>query len=132
DRTQAVLAAVRIGIIRLREQHQPRAGRPSLANGADDLFRGNGADAILGLPSSAWRAGGERPRTAGGRNRSAQLNALKTWLMAKLNIKDERGANMVEYVFLLALIALVVIVVVRSLGHTVSSKFSGADSELKN
>jgi len=57
---------------------------------------------------------------------------FRAWLQAKLGIRNERGANMVEYVLLLALIAIVVIVIVRTLGHTVSSKFSSANSGLNN
>jgi Flp pilus assembly pilin Flp len=60
----------------------------------------------------------------------AELSVLKAWLVAKLGIKDERGANLVEYVFLLVFIALVVVLVVRALGGRVSEKFSSASSQL--
>jgi Flp pilus assembly pilin Flp len=59
------------------------------------------------------------------------LSVYKAWLIAKLGIKDERGANLVEYILLLTFIALVVIAVVTALGGKVSQKFSSASSELK-
>jgi pilus assembly protein Flp/PilA len=43
-------------------------------------------------------------------------------------LKDDRGATMVEYALMIALIALVCIVAVTALGTSVSSKFS--DGEL--
>ncbi len=61
------------------------------------------------------------------------LTIFRAWLTAKLNIdRDERGANLVEYVLLLAFIAIVVFVAVKVLGGTVSSKFSGANSALNS
>lgn len=59
-----------------------------------------------------------------------ELSVFKAWLMAKLGIKDERGANLVEYVLILTFIALVVILVVTQLGQKVSSKFSSASASL--
>jgi Flp pilus assembly pilin Flp len=50
--------------------------------------------------------------------------------MAKLNVTDERGANLVEYILILTFIALVVILVVTQLGHKVSEKFSSASDKL--
>jgi Flp pilus assembly pilin Flp len=58
------------------------------------------------------------------------LFVLKSWLQARLNVRDERGANLVEYVLLLTFIALVVIVIVTNLGNKVSEKFSSASSKL--
>jgi Flp pilus assembly pilin Flp len=60
-----------------------------------------------------------------------ELSVFKAWLMAKLGIKDERGANLVEYILLLTFIALVVILVVTNLGSKVSEKFSSASNSLK-
>ena len=45
------------------------------------------------------------------------LFLVKTWLKARLNVDTERGATMVEYVLILALIAILVIGVVAALGH---------------
>jgi pilus assembly protein Flp/PilA len=58
------------------------------------------------------------------------LFILKTWLETKL-IKDERGANLVEYILLVAFIALVVLGAVKLLGTSVNSKFSNANSSLQ-
>jgi Flp pilus assembly pilin Flp len=56
---------------------------------------------------------------------------LKTWLAAKLH-QGEEGANLVEYILLIALIALAVIAAVIVLRSQVSSKFSEAGSALSN
>jgi pilus assembly protein Flp/PilA len=53
---------------------------------------------------------------------------LKAWLLA--HCESERGATMVEYVLILALIAIFVIGVVTALGGKVSQKFSQASSGL--
>ncbi len=58
------------------------------------------------------------------------LFVLKTWLQAKFNTDNERGASMVEYGLLLALIAVIAIVAVKALGTSVSTKFSSVDSSL--
>ena len=58
------------------------------------------------------------------------LFVLKTWIQAKL-AKDERGASMVEYGLLLALIAVIAIVAVRALGSGVSTKFSSVNSSIQ-
>ena len=57
------------------------------------------------------------------------LFLIKTWLKARFT-DTERGATMVEYVLILALIAILVIGVVAALGGSVSSKFSQASSGL--
>jgi len=59
-----------------------------------------------------------------------QYNFLNTWL--KAHTKSERGAAMVEYALLLALIAIVAIAALKVLGETVSGEFSDIDSGLKN
>ena len=56
------------------------------------------------------------------------LFLVKTWLQARFGSDSERGATMVEYVLILALIAILVIGVVAALGNSVSSKFSEASS----
>jgi Flp pilus assembly pilin Flp len=58
------------------------------------------------------------------------LNIFKTWIMARFHIDSERGATMVEYVLILALIAIFVITIVGLLGKSVSNKFSQASSGL--
>jgi Flp pilus assembly pilin Flp len=56
---------------------------------------------------------------------------LKTWLQAKFT-KDERGANLVEYILLVALIALAVIAAVIFLRGEVGKKYSDAGSKLSS
>ena len=51
-----------------------------------------------------------------------QFDFLKTWLMAQT--KTERGASLVEYALLVALIAVVCIVAVTFLGKSAKSKFN--------
>ena len=60
------------------------------------------------------------------------MNLLRTWLQARLHFgeRDERGANLVEYILLIAFIAIIVIVAVKVLGRTVSTQFSSANSNL--
>ncbi len=55
---------------------------------------------------------------------------LSTWLRARRRT-NERGANLVEYLLLLAFIAIIVIVAVRTLGGTVSTHFSSANNSVK-
>lgn len=45
-------------------------------------------------------------------------------------LRDDRGATMVEYGIMVALIAAVCIVLVTTLGHTVSNSFSTVNSSL--
>jgi pilus assembly protein Flp/PilA len=59
------------------------------------------------------------------------LFVLKTWLESKLN-KDEDGASLVEYILLVALIALAVIAAVIFLRGQVQGKFSEAGSKLSS
>src|SRR5215831_20713440 len=59
------------------------------------------------------------------------LFVLRTWLQAKFT-KDERGASMVEYILLVALIALAVIAAVVFLKNQVNSKFNDAGSKLSS
>jgi Flp pilus assembly pilin Flp len=59
------------------------------------------------------------------------LFVLRTWLQARF-AKDERGASMVEYILLVALIALAVIAAVVFLRGQVSSKFNEAGSKISN
>ena len=59
------------------------------------------------------------------------LFIIKTWLEAKFG-KDEEGASMVEYILLVALIALAVIAAVVFLKDQVNSKFNQAGSQLSS
>jgi Flp pilus assembly pilin Flp len=57
------------------------------------------------------------------------LFVMRTWLQARFG-RDERGASMVEYILLVALIAIAVIAAVVFLRSQVQSKFSDAGSQL--
>jgi pilus assembly protein Flp/PilA len=57
-----------------------------------------------------------------------QFNFLKTWLTALT--KTERGASLVEYALLVALIAVVVIGAVTLLGSTAEDTFSNVSDSL--
>jgi pilus assembly protein Flp/PilA len=56
---------------------------------------------------------------------------LIRYLSARLNIKSEHGAALVEYALLLALIAVVCIVALTTLGGKASSKFETIGSSLQ-
>jgi len=55
---------------------------------------------------------------------------LFTWLQGRLGTASERGASMVEYGLLLALIAIVALVAVKAFGSGVSSQFSSINSSV--
>lgn len=55
---------------------------------------------------------------------------LKTWIQART--KTDRGASLVEYALLVALIAVVCIVAITFLGDTASQKFNEVGSSLEN
>ena len=57
-----------------------------------------------------------------------QFNVLATWLKARIN--DERGASLVEYALLVALIAVVCIAAISFLGGEASSKFDTIGSSI--
>ena len=57
-----------------------------------------------------------------------QFNFLKAWMLAQA--KTERGASLVEYALLVALIAVVVIGAITLLGKSASNTFSGVSSNL--
>ena len=59
------------------------------------------------------------------------LYVLKTWLQAKFDTdENERGASMVEYGLLLALVAVIAIVALKALGTNVSAKFDTVSASL--
>src|SRR3954468_14221517 len=76
----------------------------------------------------------DRPGPRGGapkESTSMNLFVLRTWLEAKF-AKDEKGASMVEYILLVALIALAVIAAVVFLKDQVNGKFNDAGSKLSS
>jgi pilus assembly protein Flp/PilA len=54
---------------------------------------------------------------------------LATWLRARFS-DDERGASLVEYALLVALIAVVCIIAIQVLGQKASSSFSSTGSAI--
>jgi Flp pilus assembly pilin Flp len=59
------------------------------------------------------------------------LFVLRTWLQGKLSV-SERGASMVEYILLVALICLAVIAAVSFLGRGMTDKFNNEGSVLSS
>jgi pilus assembly protein Flp/PilA len=58
-----------------------------------------------------------------------QFHFIKTWLQARFGDTD-RGASLVEYALLVALIAVVCIVAIRALGTSASGQFNSIASEI--
>jgi len=54
------------------------------------------------------------------------------YLQARMNLKSERGAALVEYALLLALIAVVCIVALSQLGDQAADKFSTVGDSIAN
>jgi pilus assembly protein Flp/PilA len=59
-----------------------------------------------------------------------QFNVLKTWIQTLA--KTERGASLVEYALLVALIAVVVIGAITLLGGAAEDTFSGVADSITN
>ena len=59
------------------------------------------------------------------------LFVVRTWLQARFST-TERGASMVEYILLVALIALAVIAAVSFLGRGMTDKFNTEGSQLSS
>ena len=62
------------------------------------------------------------------------LNVVWAWCQANIRarIKDERGASLVEYALLLALIAVVCIAAITFIGERADESFSSTGSALNN
>lgn len=58
----------------------------------------------------------------------SNIRIFTTWVAA--HVKSERGASLVEYALLVALIAVVCIAAVTTLGKNASSKFDSVGSSL--
>jgi pilus assembly protein Flp/PilA len=59
------------------------------------------------------------------------LFVVRTWLQARFT-STERGASMVEYILLVALIALAVIAAVSFLGRGMTDKFNNEGSQISS
>jgi pilus assembly protein Flp/PilA len=55
---------------------------------------------------------------------------LATWIRA--HVKDDRGASLVEYALLVALIAIVCIAAITLLGNNASAKFDATANSISN
>jgi Flp pilus assembly pilin Flp len=73
-----------------------------------------------------------QPSSTKGTDTDMDFMIFRTWIQAKLAHRSERGANLVEYLLLLAFIAIIVLVAVKTLGGTVSSKFSSANAAVSS
>jgi pilus assembly protein Flp/PilA len=56
--------------------------------------------------------------------------AIARYVTARLGVSDERGASLVEYALLVALIAIVCLVAIAFLGSSASSRFSNVGSQV--
>jgi Flp pilus assembly pilin Flp len=61
------------------------------------------------------------------------LTYWRAWIGVRWQLagQNQRGANLVEYILLIAFIAIIVIIAVKVLGRTISAKFSSANSNLQ-
>jgi Flp pilus assembly pilin Flp len=61
------------------------------------------------------------------------LTYWRAWIAVRWQMAgdSQRGANLVEYILLIAFIAIIVIVAVKVIGRTVSKQFSSANSNLQ-
>ena len=61
------------------------------------------------------------------------LTYWRAWISVRWQMAGDhqRGANLVEYILLIAFIAIIVIVAVKVIGRTVSKQFSSANSNLQ-
>jgi pilus assembly protein Flp/PilA len=59
-----------------------------------------------------------------------QFNMFSAWVQARLGVESERGASLVEYALLVALIAVVCIVAVTQLGSSASEKFESVGDSI--
>jgi len=58
------------------------------------------------------------------------LFACRAWVRARWGGRDERGANLVEYLLLLGLIAIAVMAAIGFLGGQVNALFNSAGSQV--
>jgi pilus assembly protein Flp/PilA len=59
------------------------------------------------------------------------VEAMGSWLAARLNVRNDRGASAVEYAIMVAMIAAVIILAVVFLGQKTSDTFSCTASSLQ-
>jgi Flp pilus assembly pilin Flp len=61
------------------------------------------------------------------------LTYWRAWVAVRWQLagQNQRGANLVEYILLIAFIAIIVMVAVKVIGRTVSAKYSSTNSNLQ-
>ena len=64
------------------------------------------------------------------RGMDAVLTRMKIWWDNRAQSRSETGANLIEYMLLLVLIAVIVVLVVTGIGQTLSTKYGDASSSL--
>ena len=60
------------------------------------------------------------------------LRLIVKYLPARLGVDDERGASLVEYAFLVGLIAMVCLAAIAFLGSSTSNRYSNITSQVGN
>lgn len=60
------------------------------------------------------------------------VQAMGTWLAARMDVRSDRGASAVEYAIMVAMIAAVIILAVVFLGQKTSDTFSCTASSLQS
>ncbi|MEZ5165540.1 MAG: Flp family type IVb pilin [Acidimicrobiales bacterium] len=81
-----------------------------------------------GMETVHRRSGGDETTQGSPPEMTTAFKFLSAWITA--HIDDERGASLVEYALLVALIAVVCIAAVTALGKSASEKFSEVDSAI--
>ena len=87
---------------------------------------GGPADIHVGHDDGAWGTGQRK-----GQSTMNYLFIVRTWLQARFT-STERGASMVEYILLVALIALAVIGAVSFLGGQIKGTYNREGSSLSS
>jgi pilus assembly protein Flp/PilA len=60
------------------------------------------------------------------------LASIASYLACRCRVENERGASLVEYAFLVGLIAIVCLVAIAFLGGSTSARFSNVASQVGN
>lgn len=71
---------------------------------------------------------GQGIRTYTGTNKKSEVEAMKKQIQQL--IQDKKGANLVEYILLVGLIAIIVIAAARTFGQAVSTKMGEQEGEV--
>lgn len=80
------------------------------------------------MPALGGRLNRETTGASVGDTIMVWITRAQLWCSEQAEVRSERGGNMVEYMLLLVLIAVLLIAVVAGIGHQVSTRFSSASS----